>query len=41
MIHIYEKTCKTESNYYGITEIQNKDVFQKGPAIIVIIHGPF
>jgi len=40
MIRIYEKICKTELNQYGITEIQDKDVFKKGPCIITIIAGP-
>lgn len=40
MIHIYEKTCKTELNPYGITKIEDEKVFKKGPCIITIIAGP-
>lgn len=39
MVHIYEKTCKTETNPYGIIERQEKNIF-KTPCIITIIAGP-
>jgi len=39
MIHIYEKTCKTKNNTFGIIERQDKNIF-KTPCIITIIAGP-
>ena len=40
MVHIFEKTCKTESNIYGLIEIDDEFVFKKGPCIITILAGP-
>lgn len=39
MVHIYEKTCKTTNNEYGIVKIQDENVFKR-PCIITIIAGP-
>lgn len=37
MIHLFEKKPKTIDNKYGIEEVSDKDVFKKGPCIIVIL----
>lgn len=40
MVHIYEKTCKTKENSYGLIELDDAETFKKGPCIITIIAGP-
>ena len=40
MVHIYEKTCKTETNHYGIIEIKEENPLAKGPCIITILAYP-
>ena len=37
MVHIYEKKPITHDNEYGIEEIEDKDVFKKGPCVIFIL----
>lgn len=40
MVHIFEKTCKTESNKYGLVKIEDEEILKKGPCIITILAGP-
>ena len=40
MVHIFEKTCKTESNIYGLKEIDDEFVLKNGPCVITILAGP-
>lgn len=40
MVHLYEKTCKTNTNPYGIIEITNENPIEQGPCIITILAYP-
>lgn len=40
MVHIFEKTCKTENNEFGIREITDENPLKNGPCIITILALP-
>ncbi len=40
MVHVFEKTCKTQDNPFGIREIADENPLQKGPCIITILALP-
>ena len=40
MIHIYEKTCKTKTNLFGLIELEDDQTLKKGPCIVTILAGP-
>ncbi len=40
MVHVFEKTCKTQDNKFGIREITDENPFKNGPCIITILALP-